>query len=55
MQSIKLTVKNLKSYDCIIIATDHDTINYEMIRKNSSLIIDTRGRYKGEYKNLVKC
>lgn len=55
MKSIEFTAENLKLYDCVIIATDHDIIDYEAIRKHSSLVIDTRGRYKGEYKNIVKC
>ena len=46
-QKIKvLSKEELKSYDGILIITDHDQIDYDMIKTNSKLIIDTRGRYE---------
>ena len=52
MESIKLDKKILQSFDAAIIVTDHDNYNYEMIRKNSSVVIDTRNSYKKKYKNI---
>lgn len=49
MTSIPLTEKNLKRYDCLIIATDHSAYDYKYIVRHSSLIVDTRnaaGRIK---------
>ncbi len=46
LKSINLNTTNLINYDAIIIATDHDIFDYEMIKNNSNLIIDTRGRLK---------
>jgi len=39
-----LTAENIASYDCIIIATDHDAFDYELLLEHSQLIVDTRGR-----------
>lgn len=44
-ESIELNPKNLSEFDAVILTTDHDIFDYEMIRQNSNLIIDTRGRY----------
>jgi len=38
----KLTPSMLKSYDCVLIATDHTCYDYEMIARNAKLIVDTR-------------
>lgn len=48
LQSIELSTEAIQSYDCIIIATDHDSINYKQLAEHAQLIIDTRGRYKNE-------
>jgi UDP-N-acetyl-D-glucosamine dehydrogenase len=38
----------------VLIATDHDAFDYELILNNSSLIVDTRGRYLEPAANVVK-
>jgi len=43
--SVELTPKQIASYDCIVLATDHDKFDYDMISESSSLIVDTRGKY----------
>lgn len=40
--SINLTMESIKKYDAIIICTDHDSIDYQLIIDTSKLIIDTR-------------
>ena len=45
LSSVPLTQKNLNIYDCVLLATDHDKFDYELIKENSKLIVDTRGRY----------
>ena len=52
MQLIK-QFKFFKKSLITIIKTDHDCINYDLIRKNSKFIIDTRGRFKYGKKNLA--
>jgi len=46
LKSIDLTAENLRKFDCTILATDHDIFDYELIKKNSIFIIDTRGKYE---------
>ena len=42
LQSVPLTPEQLHEYDAVIIATDHDSVNYQLVVEHSSLIIDTR-------------
>ena len=53
LKSLALTAEAIKSFDCVLLATDHDDFDYELIRKNSSLIVDTRGRYRERGNNIV--
>ena len=41
-----LSPESLHEYDAVIVCTDHDEFDYEMIIKNSDVVIDTRGVYK---------
>lgn len=54
LKSVSLTPDVLKSYDCVVLATDHDKFDYDMILNNSKLIVDTRGKYRKNYSNVVK-
>jgi len=36
----------LKSADLVLLATDHDDFDYNLIEKEAKLIVDTRGRFK---------
>ncbi len=47
LKSIDLSIKNLNKFHCIVIATDHSTLDCDFILKNSKLIFDTRNVYKG--------
>jgi UDP-N-acetyl-D-glucosamine dehydrogenase len=54
LASVKLTAENLKSYDCILIATNHDAFDYDEILANASLIVDTRGVYRESSTKVVR-
>ncbi len=54
LKSVALTPENLKSFDCVILTTDHDQFDYDLILKNSKLLIDTRGKFRKPADNLVK-
>ena len=45
--------KNLKNYDAVVVVTDHDFFDYQLIKKNSDLIIDTRGRFNISH-NIIR-
>jgi UDP-N-acetyl-D-glucosamine dehydrogenase len=54
LQSVPLTAELLASQDCVIVATDHDAFDYELIAAHAPLIVDTRGRYAGGGANIIK-
>jgi UDP-N-acetyl-D-glucosamine dehydrogenase len=57
MKSVPLSPAVLKKYDCVLIATDHDDYDYEMIINNAPLVVDTRNAtkdVKGSKKNVFK-
>ena len=37
--------QNVQSADLILLATDHDDFDYQLIEKEAKLIVDTRGRF----------
>jgi UDP-N-acetyl-D-glucosamine dehydrogenase len=47
MSSTSLTEENLRTYDCVVISTDHSSYDYQLIAEHSSLIIDTRNAMHG--------
>jgi UDP-N-acetyl-D-glucosamine dehydrogenase len=54
LSSVELTPEAIAAYDCLLIATDHDSFDYETIAHNAPLIVDTRGRYREPAPNVVK-
>jgi len=42
MHSVPLTQESLDSYDCVLIATNHSTYDWQMLADHSKLIVDTR-------------
>lgn len=45
MDSVELTEENIKSYDLLVLSTDHSNFDYAMIEKNAAVIIDTRNAF----------
>ena len=46
LKCVKFDKKTLKSFDCIVVVTDHSNVDYQFMAKNSKLIIDTRNALK---------
>ncbi len=42
MRSVELTPENLGRFDCVVIATDHSSYDYQMIVDSAPLVVDTR-------------
>jgi UDP-N-acetyl-D-glucosamine dehydrogenase len=40
--SVPLTAETVAGYDAVLIATDHDSIDYALLGENAALIVDTR-------------
>jgi UDP-N-acetyl-D-glucosamine dehydrogenase len=45
LRSVDLTPENIHSFDLIVLSTNHDDFNYELIAKESKLIVDARGTF----------
>jgi len=57
MKSIELTAENVKSYDCLLIATHHSAYDWQWIADNGKLIVDTRNALrdvKGTRSHIVQ-
>ncbi len=57
-RSVELTPKNISSYDCVLIATDHSAYDYEAIARDAKLVVDSRNatrRVKEHREKIVNC
>ena len=58
MKSVELSPQRLASYDCVLIATDHTSYDYEAIVRDSKLVVDTRNatrHVKQDREKVVHC
>ncbi len=46
MTSVKLSQSKLATYDLVLISTDHDSIDYQLIADSAKLIVDTRNVFE---------
>src|SRR4030065_1483635 len=46
MKSVKLSSEKLKSYDLLVLSTDHSIFDYKFIAENSKLIVDSRNAFE---------
>jgi UDP-N-acetyl-D-glucosamine dehydrogenase len=54
LESEPVSAENIASFDCVLVATDHDDFDYQLIVDNARLIVDTRGRYANGMGNVWK-
>lgn len=54
LNSVEFTTGVLASFDAVLIATDHSSVDYEQLLQDANLIVDTRGVYKKINKKVVK-
>lgn len=54
LTSQPLTPESLKSYDMVVLATDHDGFDYDMLLDSAPLIVDTRGKFDKNAKNVLR-
>ncbi|MGB0036234.1 MAG: nucleotide sugar dehydrogenase [Candidatus Acidiferrales bacterium] len=58
MRSVELTPERLGSYDCVLIATDHSSYDYDAIVRSAKLVVDSRNatrRVKEHREKIVNC
>lgn len=46
IRSTPLAASSIRDADCVVILTDHDAIDYDLIADNAQLVIDTRRRLR---------
>ena len=54
LQSVPLTAENLRGFDAVVLATDHDRFDYDLISRCASLIIDSRGKFREAAPQIIK-
>ncbi len=54
MSSTPLSPETLATQDCVVLVTDHDQFDFELIARHSRLVIDSRGRYLLPQPHIVK-
>lgn len=53
LTSLEITAETLREQDCVILVTDHDAFDYELIGLNTPLVVDTRGRFRPRTANVI--
>ena len=46
LSSVALDADSVASFDAILLLTDHSDFDYELIRNNAQILIDTRGKFR---------
>ncbi|WP_046157459.1 nucleotide sugar dehydrogenase [Chromobacterium vaccinii] len=54
LKSVPLTAESIAGYDCVLLATDHDKFDYELIKAKAQLVVDSRGKYLEPAEHIVK-
>ena len=54
LSSVNISKDSLSQYDCVLLATDHDKFDYNLIKNNSKLIVDSRGKFLEPADHIVK-
>ena len=54
LKSVELTADSISGFDCVLISTNHDAFDYDLIAKHAQLVVDTRGVYSRPAPNIVR-
>ncbi len=54
MKSVRLRAGMVRSFDCVVIATDHSGVDYAGLLKEARLVFDSRNVFKGAHKERVE-
>ncbi len=52
-RSVECTEEALEAADCVVIITDHTTVDYDRVSKHASLLVDTRNAVRAENGSTV--
>ena len=48
LASVDLTPETVAGFDAVLLLTDHSCFDYDMIRRNARILVDTRGKFRGD-------
>lgn len=54
LSSESLTADTIASFDAVVLATDHDKFDYDLIKQYAKLIVDSRGKYRAPAAHIIK-
>ncbi|MBF0357406.1 MAG: nucleotide sugar dehydrogenase [Magnetococcales bacterium] len=54
LSSVALTPDVISAYDCVVVATDHDRFDWDMIKQNAKLVVDPRGVFQADDKKIYR-
>lgn len=54
LSSVALTPESIAKFDCVLLATDHDKFDYEMVKTHSAVLIDCRGKFLTPADNVFR-
>jgi len=54
LSSESMTAENIASFDAVVLATDHDKFDYELIQRHARVLVDSRGKYRTPAENIIK-
>jgi UDP-N-acetyl-D-glucosamine dehydrogenase len=54
LASTPVTAESLAGFDCVVVTTNHDVFDYDLVKRHAQLIVDTRGVYLEPAGNVVK-
>ncbi|WP_422911690.1 UDP-N-acetyl-D-glucosamine 6-dehydrogenase [Pseudomonas sp. MAC6] len=54
LSSLALNAESLASFDAVVLATDHDKFDYELIKQHAKLVVDSRGKYRVPAPHIIK-
>jgi UDP-N-acetyl-D-glucosamine dehydrogenase len=53
LQQIELTADEIQRADAVIVVTDHDAFDYDLVRDHARYVLDTRNRLSGPHVELL--
>lgn len=54
LRSVEPTAERLATSDCVVVVTDHGAFDYDFIREQAPLIVDSRGVYRERTEHIIK-
>jgi UDP-N-acetyl-D-glucosamine dehydrogenase len=54
LHSEPLTASVLGQADCVVILTDHRSIDYDLVRRSATVVVDTRNAIEGRHPNVFR-